>query len=425
MSSPKRSRRVWRTAAGIAVGSLATLELTAFLSLVGAGVYPEASFREMYASSVCLQASQYNYGQQANPGLYDATRVMLKKVPHPFFGFTLNPQHFHPDQRGAVVSADYENELRYRKILGVESAPGPFTIGVFGASVAEAFAAHIIDHDAFRERLRTGLPFLRDREIVIRNMAIGSSRQPTQMALATFYMELLDLTINLDGFSELSVVQYPDYPIEFPMFADAFYPIDDPGRYLHAHAGAEVCSLISEIPKRVPGLAYSNTYYLIWYNVSQRMSALLYGSSKRATSSRRYPFDEAQVRELYARYYERYTRYQHQVTAANGVHPYFFLQPNQYVAGSKKTFSEYERAHALNHGEGAEIGARYARFRARIPTLRASGVAAFDLTMMFADVEETIYADSCCHVNDRGNELIAARIADTIVEEELRRPAAR
>ena len=46
--------------------------------------------------------------------------------------------------------------------------------------------------------------------------------------------------------------------------------------------------------------------------------------------------------------------------------------------------------------------------------LRGDGVHFVDLTMLFKDVEETIYEDDCCHVNQRGNNLIAAKLAEAM-----------
>lgn len=40
-----------------------------------------------------------------------------------------------------------------------------------------------------------------------------------------------------------------------------------------------------------------------------------------------------------------------------------------------------------------------------------------DLTMIFAEVEEPLYTDNGCHFNARGNEILAPRTAETIVQD--------
>ena len=46
--------------------------------------------------------------------------------------------------------------------------------------------------------------------------------------------------------------------------------------------------------------------------------------------------------------------------------------------------------------------------------LRQAGVSFFDLTQTFAEVDETIYIDTCCHVNPRGAWMLATRMVDAI-----------
>ncbi len=46
------------------------------------------------------------------------------------------------------------------------------------------------------------------------------------------------------------------------------------------------------------------------------------------------------------------------------------------------------------------------------PCHEKDGVHFVDLTMLLKDAEETIYEDDCCH--QRGNDLIAAKLAEAI-----------
>ena len=48
--------------------------------------------------------------------------------------------------------------------------------------------------------------------------------------------------------------------------------------------------------------------------------------------------------------------------------------------------------------------------------LRAADVDFFDLTLVFRDRSETLYCDTCCHVNSDGSELVAMRLAETLCE---------
>lgn len=43
------------------------------------------------------------------------------------------------------------------------------------------------------------------------------------------------------------------------------------------------------------------------------------------------------------------------------------------------------------------------------------GVNFFDLSMVFSDTEDILYADQCCHFNEKGNELLGEVIGKDIV----------
>ncbi len=329
----------------------------------------------------------------------------------------VNPEDGDLAWRRQTVGPNYENELRYAVSLGRDPRPPEvFTIGIFEASVAVSFAEHIQADERFATALRERVPSLRDRQIVIRNLAIGASRQPAQFAIATQYMELFDMTVNLDGYSEQAITMYPDYPIEFPMFGDVFFSESGPSIYLSHRAFAQACTLISR-PGQLPLVRHSNAYFLFWYVTSAYFKQVLAQSHAALDVREELSFTDEEVRRLYAAYYERYTRYQHQILTANGVRAYFFLQPNQYVPDSKP-FSEEERRTALNMADSAETARRYALLREKVRELAAQTIRAFDLTGVFSRVEDTVYIDSCCHVNERGNDLLADAIVDIIAREE-------
>ena len=414
----RKPRRVWRLApwALAVVAIVGVVELIAVLGLIATGTYPQKTFRDMYATSACLKGDEFNYGKHA--ANRQDVEVMLGRIPHPFFGFVVNPGNTDLEWRRRSVGPNYENELRYRVSLGRDPRPDDtFTIGIFGASVAVSFAQHVQEDDRFADALRERIPALRNRRIVIRNMAIGASRQPAQLAIATHYMELFDMTINLDGYSEQAIVMYPEYPIEYPMFGDVFFNTSGSSAYLTLRAAATACAWISR-PGRLPLIGRSNAYYLFWY-VSSASLKRSFDQGGRAVPDvvETFPFNAEDIRRLYAAYYERYTRYQSQLLSDNGVRAYFFLQPNQYVPGSKP-FSDEERRTALNMAESEETAERYALLKEKVRDLSAGGIRAFDLTGVFSNVSDTVYVDSCCHVNALGNGVIANAIVESIASVE-------
>ena len=100
-----------------------------------------------------------------------------------------------------------------------------------------------------------------------------------------------------------------------------------------------------------------------------------------------------------------------------GTEYYHFLQPNQYVPGAKPlTDLELRKAFLTNSPEAKGVRSGYPLLAEYGRRLRERGVEFFDLSRIYADVYETLYADTCCHLNRRGNELLAAAVLRRIIE---------
>jgi len=97
---------------------------------------------------------------------------------------------------------------------------------------------------------------------------------------------------------------------------------------------------------------------------------------------------------------------------ANGILYLHCLQPNQYDPGSKP-LSPRERREAFEEESPYRpiIEEGYPLLREAGEELRARGVAFHDMSLLFSDVEGTLYVDNCCHFNGDGNEILARAIA--------------
>jgi hypothetical protein len=97
-----------------------------------------------------------------------------------------------------------------------------------------------------------------------------------------------------------------------------------------------------------------------------------------------------------------------------GFEYYHFLQPDQYLAGSKKLTPEEKRiAYNKKHLYRQPVVVGYPMLIARGKMLLKHKVNFFDTTMIFANINETVYSDDCCHFNKRGNQIVA----DYIIQE--------
>ena len=101
--------------------------------------------------------------------------------------------------------------------------------------------------------------------------------------------------------------------------------------------------------------------------------------------------------------------------ATNGFEYFHFLQPNQYVPGSKVLAPEEVRdAYRPASRTAKLVPEAYEDLRAAGQQLVAAGVRLHDLTGVYAEVEEAVYIDACCHVNGMGNVYMAREMGAVI-----------
>ena len=93
---------------------------------------------------------------------------------------------------------------------------------------------------------------------------------------------------------------------------------------------------------------------------------------------------------------------------------YHFLQPNQYVPGSKPLSPEELDSAYAPLGPHVVAARGYPLLRSLNQDLQSQGVNYFDLTGIFVDHPETLYINDCCHLNVRGNELLAAAMVQRL-----------
>jgi hypothetical protein len=342
---------------------------------------------------------------------------------HPFLGFVAEPR-----ERGegkVPVSRfgflDREPPIRQR---GADR----FVVGVVGGSVAAQLCLYAAD--ALADELKKS-PRLRDRSIDLVTLAHGGYKQPQQL-IAVEYVGMLggefDAVIDLDGFNEVALVgeNLPQVP--------GFYPrawarlLDTPSREQELRIG-RLAFLREQRGERAAGGAWLRWSALaqLWWLVGDRRLEQQIGALAAAvehaaatpsfaiTGPGAGGLDESGARAQMADVWEQCSLDLHAVCARRGIAYFHFLQPNQYVPGSKSIGAE-EAAIAVheNNPFRAAVQEGYPLLQARAPALLAGGVRFVDLTGMFRDHPEPLYVDDCCHVNRAGYVLMARRIAATV-----------
>ncbi len=350
----------------------------------------------------------------------------LQRVLHPFAGFVEDPA------RANWYPISPEGYPLVRGQAGQKPA-GRFTVAIFGGSVAQHLclgAARVL-----RQELAP-LPQVAGRRIWIDCYALGGYKQPQQtmaLAYALARGEQIDLVVNLDGFNEVALPVAenlparvnPFYPRSWNVIAATAFDRDLLRRagevaYLEERR-ARRADLLESLPFRYSALAH-----VAWRaadrSALRRISEIerepARSRSRRTLQRNGPPYPrrpQAETLRELAELWGRSSRLMDALCRSRGI-PYFhFLQPNQYVEGSKP-MGEAERRIAVPersfYGPAARRGYPYLIEAGR--RLKAEGEAYFDLTPIFAGVEKPLYADECCHLNPEGMQRLARAIAARI-----------
>jgi len=277
------------------------------------------------------------------------------------------------------------------------------------------------------------------RRLVFLNWAAGGVSQPQQTMLVTGALlrgGAVDLIINLDGVNEIGKDAsprgaFPFFPGQWKglvgLTAEELLLIGQIG-VLRREQARRAAVQETSIRRRSAlfGLLNrwrqeSNAAQIIRLNHELATAKSAYRLEKHGP--RRWWAAEGELQRAAARLWYRSSLMLNRLAAGAAADYYHFLQPNQYVPDSKP-LSPWERANAYEPDGliGTSTAKGYPLLTRFNQDLQNQGVNYFDLTGIFADHSETLYLDSCCHLNDRGNELLAAEMVRRL-EPALRRLA--
>lgn len=335
------------------------------------------------------------------------------------------------------------NDFGMMDLAGTEfpsrKAPDRFVVGVLGGSVADIFAN--TGRDALQAALAARDPRFGDRQVQLVSLATGGYKQPQQLMHLEYALLSgfeFDAVVNIDGFNDLVLAVENRRKGLNPLYPSGYHV----GLMSAASGGgldpvavgrlAEVWSLYRQEARvlaaaQQPVLAQSalaNLLAGLWSRRSQaRIGRLQYELTQAAQDQMaavyRGPTLPASEDELAAaaRSWRESSEMIGAVLEKRGIPYLHFLQPNQYVEGSKP-MSEAERKLAVDPDNpwGAIARQGYGKLVAEGAALRAGGERFHDLTQLFRAEEAAVYTDNCCHFGPRGNELLAAAVAKVLVE---------
>ena len=338
------------------------------------------------------------------------------EVLHPYLGFAPRP----PGPAGAPAFGFTAPEPLQRR------APDRIIVAVVGGSAAHLFAEQGLG--ALGAKL-TGLPAFAGRSVVPLNLAVGGYKQPQQLMTVAYLFALggeVDVVVNLDGFNDVTM-----HPTEnAPAGVSLAYPRRWDQRVEGLSQGGALRLMLQRVDLERRRAALAATFSALPLRASTAANAVYLALDRRlereqgATDAALVAIPAAaptatasdeQMYEALAALWRRSSLQLARLVEANGARYYHFLQPSQYVPDSKP-MGAAERAVAIAEGHPYRraVEAGYPRLRRAGAALAAEGVRFTDLTGAFAGHPEPIYFDSCCHVNARGNAILAELMFEAI-----------
>lgn len=359
-------------------------------------------------------------------------------VPHPYLGFVYNPDY---DPAGALklhglpVSTwgfiDDKPPVRPKSEREV-------VVGIFGGSVA--FWLSNQGAPALLEELAK-VPAWRGKQLVLVRTALGGFKQPQQLMALNYLLTLgahFDVVINLDGFNEVALpsrapnsgAEYPFFPREWGTMLGGSADLNrlrlvGEISYLQAWRGELAASFMR------PVLAQSITANFVWMMLDRRQASLISAAQVRLSqyqpgSGTFQPYvargpagmsrDAAEFDRALARMWRESSLQMARVSRANGIRYFHFLQPNQYLQGSKPIGEAERKVAFLPPGNPYESAVRagFPILKEGGAELARQGVSFHDLTMTFAGIEQALYIDNCCHVSPQGNAILGRKIGEIV-----------
>jgi hypothetical protein len=380
------------------------------------------SYYIMYRRSYDV-TDMHEFIQGNNSGLSDEFALWWdREIIHPYLGFVY----------------DFKNTEKNNETYGftttvspvIKKEPGKLNVLLLGGSVAQSMGK--VMREAFHRVCRV------PPNVV--TLGFKGYKQPQQLLALVYFLSLgaeYDLIINLDGYNEIVLPITDNYDVGI----NPFYPrnwnlrisrqpskkvLAEIGkvRYLRDLKQKNLEALTSSLFKgsAVFGLIKMQQFKRINWDIDHTNHQLLklqQGEVKKFEETG--PFvvykDMQKLYEDAAAVWVRSSVLLDQLARENSMEYYHFLQPNQYVKGSKVLTAEEKR---LGYSEkpamsqSALIG--YPILIKEGRKLLKRNINFFDATMAFAKEKETVYIDVCCHFNQRGKEVLAAYMMDKIVQ---------
>ena len=375
--------------------------------------FPGADYRSAMLERTGAASAQ---PQMHRPGEDDRGAVPM--VIHPYLGFVPAPGQI---TGGTTIGDPLQIPPQSDRELNV---------GVFGGSFAAGLCAY-----AKTELRRVLAPPGKDVRVLC--MTAGGYKQPQQLLALAYLLAQgahFDLVLNVDGFNEVSLPAVENEPQGVaPIYPRAWFwrvgDLEDPDALkllgelsvtdrdrrswakTFVHWGLDRSALLTQVWASRDRLFDVERNQILTelrdHKIEQRKSYAATGPTMTFAD------DESRYAYL-ARLWRDSSLQMKLLCDGNGIAYDHFLQPNQYVEGSKPMGPEELRETIRPGPYSRGVVGGYPHLRREGEELVRAGLKFHDLTMVFKDVQERLYKDGCCHLTGPGYIRIARVIGESV-----------
>ena len=267
-------------------------------------------------------------------------------------------------------------------------------------------------------------------------LSFAGFKEPQQLMTLNYVLALggqLDGLVNIDGFNEVALPTCENQDDIFAAYPRLWNTLTinlvDPRHSAEAYRLLELRALGRKRPATGPirpsagrrrGTCSGKFATATWRKSSPLASVVFTKEREQGRA-----FATAGPPQLYHSEKERYpqlaelwangSRQLNYLCRANRIAYVHVLQPNQYVPNSKSIGPlEMSVAYRDDNCYASGVKDGYPELLCR-EKLRADGVDFHDLTRLFAAFADPIYVDTCCHYNQKGNDLLAEAVAEALL----------
>lgn len=329
---------------------------------------------------------------------------------HPYLGYVLKQNI--SSQKEINKYGLYGKEEVYKKNKNT------LIVGLLGGSVAKEIFFNM--QDILKSEL-SKIPKYKDKEIIFTSLSMDGYRQPQQLIALNYFLSLgaqYDLLINIDGVNETYINYGYNYGQDLPYFPQNWYIISNlQGEIQNLPLASKVYLLNKKkndisvffnrniLNKSQISMIVWNLFNSSYENRIKKLSDKLLENNYLDPEIKKYN-DLAFLSQSIDVWYNSTIQIAN-ISKMNGIDYFHFLQPSQYLSNSKPMSIE-EKNLAVTSKKYEEIVSEY------YPKMINMGndlnskniVSFFDLSSIFKDNSEILYRDDCCHLNEKGYQIM-------------------